>query len=309
MLNARSFIGIFKPEYLFRPQQILLKFSRELRGRRQEMSTAYLPWGLKIKVNTRESLGWSVYTRAIYETAVTEALWRLTNPGDWVVDGGANIGYMTSLLAVRVGGSGKVLSFEPHPEIFSQLQANVESWRKEGVSERIELYQTALGEAEGFGELHTPLFFSQNAGTPYLGHRADDKEAALQRVAVRTLDSIIPTDQKVGLVKLDVEGFELAVLKGMKNLLLERRVQHVVFEEFGTYPAATHQFLSDLGYTIYGLEHSFGGIRFIKNQPPHYEPISGPPPNYLATIESPQNLKRIESGFWQSFGPLSIYRH
>ncbi|MGB2888149.1 MAG: hypothetical protein WBC04_10660 [Candidatus Acidiferrales bacterium] len=58
-----------------------------------------LPWGLEIAVDLGESIGWSVYTCAIYETAVTKALWRLVKPGDSVVDGGANIGYMTSILA------------------------------------------------------------------------------------------------------------------------------------------------------------------------------------------------------------------
>jgi Protein-L-isoaspartate(D-aspartate) O-methyltransferase (PCMT) len=125
MLSARSFYGLFKPEYFFRPQQIIRKFYRELSGRKQEMKVADLPWGLKLNVDTGESIGWSIYTRALYETPIVEALWRLTHPGDLVVDGGANIGYMTSVLAIRVGKTGRVLSFEPHPEIFSQLKRNV----------------------------------------------------------------------------------------------------------------------------------------------------------------------------------------
>jgi len=89
MLSATSFYGVFKPEYFFRPQQIIRKFYRELSGRKREMKIADLPWGLKLYVNTGESIGWSIYTRALYETPIVEALWRLTQPGDLVVDGGA----------------------------------------------------------------------------------------------------------------------------------------------------------------------------------------------------------------------------
>jgi FkbM family methyltransferase len=308
MLSPKKLIGVFKPEYLFRPQQIVFKFSRELRGRREEMQAAYLPWGLRIQVNTGESLGWSVYTRAIYETAVIEALWRLTKPGDWVVDGGANIGYMTSLLAVRVGQRGRVLSFEPHPEVFSQLQRNVDSWKQDGISGRIELFQVALGDTNGSADLHAPDFFSKNAGTSRINQDGGGHGGTCYRVTVKTLDSIVAKGQKVGLVKLDVEGSEIAVLKGMKSLLEERRVRHLIFEEIGPFPSPTHRFLTELGYSVYGIDHRFAGIRFRKDQPPDFDPVSGPPPNYLATLETADSLKQIESGFWQSFGPLSALR-
>src|ERR1700751_1727563 len=125
MVNIR---GVLKPEYLFRPNQIPRKLWLESLGRRREMKKVPLPWGLEIEVNTGESLGWSVYTRSLFETAVTETLWRLARAGDLIVDGGANIGYMSSLLAVKIGPRGKILCFEPHPKIFQQLRLNVQNW-------------------------------------------------------------------------------------------------------------------------------------------------------------------------------------
>ena len=305
MLSARSSYGVFKPEYFFRPQQIIRKFCRELSGRKREMKVADLPWGLKLNVDTGESIGWSIYTRALYETPIVEALWRLTQPGDLVVDGGANIGYMTSVLAIRVGKSGRVLSFEPHPEIFSQLKRNVALWSRGGVAERVELFQTALGDTEGFACLRTPTFFSTNTGTSWVEHNASDSNAETTKVPVTTLDRVIPNGQTVGVVKLDVEGFELSVLKGMKNLLASRKVRYLIFEEANSFPAPTHKFLSGLGYFLYGIEHSFGGIHFLRDQEPASDPISGPPQNYLATLEPPDVMSRVAFGLWRSFGPLS----
>jgi FkbM family methyltransferase len=47
------------------------------------------------------------------------------------VDVGANIGYMTSLMAHKVGLSGKVIAFEPHPAIYKRLVNNVQDWHIE----------------------------------------------------------------------------------------------------------------------------------------------------------------------------------
>ena len=63
----------------------------------------------------------------MYETEVTESLWRLARVGDLAVDVGANIGYMTSILAVKAGARGKINSFEPHPTIFQRLRLNVKT--------------------------------------------------------------------------------------------------------------------------------------------------------------------------------------
>ena len=73
MIGITSIRGIFKPEYLFRPNQILRKLWLECLGRKEEVRKARLPWGLQIELNTGESIGWSIYTRALYETAVIES--------------------------------------------------------------------------------------------------------------------------------------------------------------------------------------------------------------------------------------------
>src|SRR5882724_1375106 len=104
-----------KPEYWFRPRQLCRKAFFELGYYTRTASAwVYLPWGLRVAVNPHESIGKSLLTHGVYDLAVSETIWRLTEPGDSCLDVGANIGYMTSLLAVRAAESGKVFSFEPH---------------------------------------------------------------------------------------------------------------------------------------------------------------------------------------------------
>lgn len=298
--------GVLKPEYLFRPNQILRKLWLECLGRREEINETRLPWGLKIRVNTGESIGWSVYTRALYETAVTECLWRLARVGDLVVDVGANVGYMTSVLAVKVGAGGKVYSFEPHPAVFQQLQLNVKNWSTEGRCGQFVLRNAALGSCKGVGQLFVPNYFSSNQGTSWIGTQGAQSSNLSFDVQILALDDVVPPGESVGVVKLDVEGYELFVLKGMERLLRERRIRHVVFEEEGVFPAPTHAFLSDIGYAIYGIEQRFRGIRFARNKQPYFDPVNGLPPNYLATIASEADVSALASGFWQSFGPTQF---
>jgi len=308
MLTLKNLVGIGKAEYLLRPHQIVRRLWREAEGRRREVKTVRLPWGPEIAVNTADSIGWSLYTRAIYETHVTEALWRLVQPGDSVVDAGANIGYMTSLFAVRVGKAGKIYCFEPHPEVFQDLQRNVTAWKAKLPSASFSLYEAALGAREEFGSLRVPDLFSTNRMVSRIEPSPSQGEGQSFQVKVLALDNVIPKHETIRLVKLDVEGYELAVLNGMEGLLRARRVRHIVFEEMQDFPAATHQFLCNMGYAIFGIDRQFSGIRILRDRQPRYDPLVGPPPNYLATIEPELAVSHLQGGIWQSFGPAQLLR-
>lgn len=306
MLTMKNLAGLGKAEYLFRPHQIVRRLWRETGSRGQAVRTVRLPWGLEITINTEDSIGKSLYTRAIYETAVTETLWRLVKPGDAVVDGGANIGYMTSVLAARVGVAGKIYCFEPHPEVFADLEQNVGHWKADKASCSFLLYQAALGDREGIAALRLSDPLSTNRAISRIEPRPGQQEGASLEVKVMALDDVIPRQEAIGLVKLDVEGFELAVLHGMQRMLRARRVRHIVFEEMEKYPGATHKYLSKMGYAIFGIARHFRGVRLTRDAQPVYDPVNGPPPNYLATIEPEFAISRLHSGIWESFGPARV---
>jgi len=90
---------------------------------------------------------------------------------------------------------------------------------------------------------------------------------------------------------------------GMEQMLRERRIRHVVFEELRDYPAPTHQFLRNLGYSVFGLDYGFFGIKCCRDKGPRAESISGLPANYVATYEPEKTVRQLEHGLWKSFGP------
>jgi hypothetical protein len=102
---------INKPEYLFRPQQILTRLRYAFkRSKRDELTRVRLPWGTELSIFSHSTIEKALLTCGVHELAVSEVLWRMADPGEACCDIGANIGYMTSLLAKKnIWNDGKVL--------------------------------------------------------------------------------------------------------------------------------------------------------------------------------------------------------
>jgi FkbM family methyltransferase len=308
MLTARSLLRIATPPYIFQPLQILKRLRLEFLWRSRREAFIALPWGLPIKIDPQESVGHNIASQGLYELGVTEALWRLTEAGDLAVDAGANIGYTTSILGVRVGPLGRVICFEPNPEVFISLKENVEVWRKYGQCGTFDLHQAALGKEQSKARLHMNEWFLTNRGTSWVSDQPDDgKNVRVIEVPLYTLDQVLGDRVTIGVMKMDVQGQELNVLQGAAGFLKRHAVRDIVFEEASPYPAPTHDYLKSLGYAIFGLAETFSGISLVLNGQSPYDPEFGPLPNYLATVEPERAVERIKPTMWRSFGPARLF--
>ncbi|MGB6430239.1 MAG: FkbM family methyltransferase [Candidatus Acidiferrales bacterium] len=222
-----------------------------------------------------------------------------------MVDGGANIGYSTSIFAARLGSKGKIHSFEPDPRAFCELQKNVRVWEDRGQCGPFVLHHAALGARTGTATLHVPESSGWNGGRARIETTPIAEPGSRLEVNLVSLDEVFRSGERISVVKLDLEGFELDALMGMEQMLRERRIDHIVFEEFGDFPAPTHEFLRKAGYSVFGLESHFLGLKCCRNKQPRTNPVYGPPPNYVATYEPEKTVRRLERGLWRSFGPAS----
>ena len=127
-------------------------------------------------------------------------------PGDTIVDVGANIGSLSLLAAVIAGQTGKVLAVEPHPRIFEFQKRNLAL----NHAHTVEAHNVALGEAPG--ELH----FSDDRSDDQNSVRTDGGGIV---IPVTTLDALASALPRITLLKIDVEGYELSVLKGADQTL------------------------------------------------------------------------------------------
>jgi FkbM family methyltransferase len=163
----------------------------------------------------------------------------LIAPGDWVIDVGANVGHYTKRFSELVGPVGRVIAFEPVPETFALLSSNVQLFQFMNVT----LINMALSDIHVVIFMNIPHFESGLKSFTRAHLTPVDSGLANLRVLTTRLDSLeLPC--KVTLVKIDVEGHELAVIRGMEELLV--RDQPTLIVETGSDEVSKH--LIGLGY-------------------------------------------------------------
>ena len=292
-----------KPQYVFHPLRAIrragYRFARDDDGGTR---VAELPWGLPLELYPGDAIGFSIVAGGVFDPCVTEALHRLIDPGEVVADVGANIGYMSSLAAARVGPAGKVLAFEPHPRAYEMLERNAARWRERGTAGPVELRRLALSDAAGEGTLVSPAF-EANTGLGTLSANDDPPpEAGTDAVTVplARLDEIEGAE-RVSVLKVDVEGHEEDVLRGATSLLGSGSVRDIVFEDSGDYPSAVTAIVEDAGYELFSLDNDLWGIRLL---PPerHGELPDWPGASYLATRDPARAKERLTARGWQVSG-------
>ncbi|MDQ3980840.1 MAG: FkbM family methyltransferase [Actinomycetota bacterium] len=278
-----------KPEYVFQPLQVLRTLARR-RSRPETYVVVTLPWGVPLRIRPSDNIGRAIWRTGIYDLPLTEAILRLASPGETAVDVGANIGLMTAAMATAVGKRGRVFSFEPLPELFDELGDNVNRWLGELGWSHVCTDASALSNRDGVASLRVPTSFAANRGTATL--RASAEEHDVVTVSVRTLDGALEGVERVGVLKVDVEGHELQVFEGAQRLLEAGRVRDILFEDYHPYPSPVTERLSSLGYEIRSVRKGLLGPKLLLPGGNHFDP-SFELPNYLAT----RDLQRATAKF------------
>jgi FkbM family methyltransferase len=288
-----------KPEYVFHPARIWNRIVNEFINPLPENADVLLPWGHLIRVRPREAIGACIWRVGIYDVCVSECLWRLMDPGEVAVDIGANIGHMTSVMASRAGKQGKIISVEPHPELFEELHFNVSRWQSLMDVPDIVLHNLALSDRPGRALLHIPHGFRANRGTAsLLEPSGQETERESHPVDVNTLDALLYGNDKIGVLKIDVEGHELAVLQGSMELLRNGHARDIIFEEHGMPPTPVIALLRENGYVVFHMGQRLRGPEIVDIQQP-YIPKVVHPPSFLATIDPQRALARLSERGWR----------
>jgi FkbM family methyltransferase len=170
--------------------------------------------GTTVRVRYREAIGLGILLNGAFEAAEIKDLCSHVRPGSTAVDVGANIGVYTAVLSRAVGTGGSVIAIEPVQENVDRLKHNL---RING-AENVKVFPIAVSEKSEMLPLHLsddPAFHSTAAIA---------QERALvrsTRVAARSLDSVWSEAGRpsVSVLKIDVEGAELAVIRGAEALL------------------------------------------------------------------------------------------
>lgn len=174
--------------------------------------------GGRMHVDTADVTGRTIAVTGVWEPHVTDAFSRLLAPGDVCIDVGAHVGYYTLLASRLVGPRGHVYAIEPASTTYAELRRNLELNEVSNVT----ALNLAAGAADGRGILYdAPPGNAGQASMQQPVNISDDLPARSSEVEVMRVVSVVAPEHhsRVRVVKIDVEGFEFDVLRGLEPLL------------------------------------------------------------------------------------------
>ena len=176
----------------------------------------------------------SLAADGIWEKPITEAFTARLKPGLTVVDVGANYGYYSLLAGSHVGwdgrsmSRGRVYAFEPNPRTFEILARNIQV---NGLSSVVKAFPYAALDERKKVALHTPDRFAGDASVMSLARKADAHRVPVSQNQIEGLPIDELVQERVDLMKIDAEGAEPLVFRGMRKLL-DRSPELTIFMEF-----------------------------------------------------------------------------
>lgn len=212
-------------------------------------------------INFNGGIGEQIFYKGVYHYNLTQFFQNIVKPGWICIDGGANIGWFTCLLARSVGKNGRVFGFECNPFVFKSLKKNV------GLNcfDNVCCYPLALGKKK---EIKKFICYEHEGH----GHFDDGRNNVgnikdVITVDVESLDNLFKKKyfDRVDLIKLDVEGFEFDILLGAIDIL--KHFHPIIVFEYNNQKDSLG-FLSDLNYNLFLLD-DMGNIVDLENSMNH----------------------------------------
>jgi FkbM family methyltransferase len=208
--------------------------------------------GLRLYLDPLTHLGFHLLNEGTYEPDFVEIVRRSLPTGGTFLDIGANEGFYCAIAAAALGGSGRIVAVEPQSRLRDIIEINT---RLNGATS-CEIHTCAIGTADN-ATARMSLTPSLATGASSLAkrYRWNLKHEA---VRIRSLDRLAAELNltRVDLMKVDVEGFEVEVIKSGRNFFRSGAVKLLaldyhgpVLRKTGTDPGEADRILRDAGYT------------------------------------------------------------
>lgn len=215
--------------------------------------------GLKFHVHPKDmGVTFELASTGDYEPLTLTTLLPKIYHGDTIVDIGAHVGLYTVHLSNMVGNVGKVIAFEPYPENVKLLKQNVE----ENNCSNVEIVPAAIRDVSGLSELRISNY---NTGDHSFFGTGNRKTIS---VPCTTLDNYLPEGTRVDAIKLDVQGGEAEVFRGMKRVIRDNPRMFILWElspqQLKQYGSDALELLTDIereGFNLNIVDDATGTIK------------------------------------------------
>lgn len=260
---------------------MMVDADKRLRSHPRDFESAQTIYGFTVSGNTADHIQRRIHLFGVWEPNLSRWMAGYLRPGDVVVDVGANIGYFSLLAAKQVGPTGRVLAFEPVPSICQRLRQNLAA----NAATNVEVMPIALSESSGEVEIYRgPQRNLGKSGTLPSANATSEGRVVKERGAEVIDRNLWPS---IRVVKIDVEGDEFAVLKGLEEFLREAADGTAVVAEI------TPEWLKSRGQSAKEALAYMRGLGFVA-----FEMKNGYAPQDYATYRpsKPRRLKKLTRG-------------
>jgi FkbM family methyltransferase len=224
---------------------------------------------LELDAEDIRSAPFTILSEGYYELFESRILLDIAKDSKLFFDIGANVGFY-SIAAGAINQNLRIMCFEPNSNCFSGIQKNIELNANYNLTQQITVNNVALGDRKESGiKFYVPRFTGTGGGS-FKNLHAEEGIATEIMVDTSTIDLFASSSLSVDLVKVDVEGSELSVIKG--GLETIQRDRPTIFIEllrkwmapFGHHPQDVLDLLFIEGYECYGIgKNSLRKIEFI----------------------------------------------
>ena len=220
--------------------------------------------GASLIVFTREHVGRIILYLGDFDPRISHVVGRILQPGDVMLDIGANVGWLSMVAAPLVGPRGRVHSFEPQPPLHTVFAASTVL----NGFDQVTVHPFGLSDADGEATLYIRdgnlgmATLAPQSGAGWTQHviRLREADAALSGLGI----------DRVRLMKLDVEGHEVTILKAAARFLDTVTPDVVLFESnLDPAPLAEREILAILfarGYRIFGFARDLFTVRLVEQK-------------------------------------------
>jgi len=190
------------------------------------VAIAELRNGAKAIVIVDDYVGRALYLWGEHDPRINAVVDAVLQPGDTMLDIGANLGAVGLFAAPKVGPTGRVHMFEPQPLLAQYLRTSV---LMNGFSQA-EVHECALSDRDADGEME--VVASANLGMTHIAREGDEAKGKRIHVQMEDTNRCLRSlgCGRVALIKLDVEGHEPVILGSMRDWLRETEPGVILFE-------------------------------------------------------------------------------
>jgi len=215
-------------------RKLHLEFLRIFKSKNGLVIKKILNYKMYLDIND-SGLSRELLFKGIREELQTEIWGKMIKPGMNVLECGANLGYYALMEASIIGNKGRVYAVEPIPKNFKILEKNI---KLNNYSHIIKAYNLAISDQEGTSKIavtkksnFATMLLEESVISKWMSRKLKQQTKKIIKIKTVRMDNFLKDKHDVDLIRMDIEGYEIKVIKGLINTIKKSKKPIKLFIE------------------------------------------------------------------------------